>query len=46
MLAIARVMVVLSVLASCALPVPPNSGPCQVAPGSQECQIWMYNRAD
>ena len=46
MLAIARVMVVLSVLTGCGLPVPANSGPCQVAPGSQECRIWMYNRAD
>jgi predicted small lipoprotein YifL len=41
MLAIAVAMVVLSVLTGCGLPVPANSGPCQVAPGSQECQIWI-----
>jgi len=45
MLAIARVVVVLCVLTGCGLPMPANSGPCQVAPGSQECQIWMYSRA-
>ena len=45
MLAFARVMVALCALAGCGLPTPPNSGPCQVAPGSYECQIWMYNRA-
>jgi hypothetical protein len=43
--AIARVILVLCVLTGCSLPMPPNSGPCQVAPGSQECQIWMYSRA-
>ena len=45
MLAIARVLVVLFVLTGCGLPMPANSDPCQVEPGSQECQIWMYNRA-
>ena len=45
MLAIARVVVVLSVLTGCGLPVPANSGPCQVSPGSQECQTWMYSHA-
>ena len=45
MLVIARALAMLSVLAGCALPVPPNSSPCQVSPGSQECQIWMYSNA-
>jgi hypothetical protein len=44
MLALARVMVLLAVLAGCNLPAPPNSGPCQTAPGSRECQDWTSNR--
>jgi hypothetical protein len=45
MLAITRMVVVLSMLAGCGLPMPPNANPCERAPGTQECQIWMYNRA-
>jgi hypothetical protein len=41
MLAIARVMVVLSALAGCSMATPPNATPCEVAPGSQECKIYM-----
>jgi len=44
-LAIARVMVVLSALAGCGLPTPPNATPCERAPGTMECQIWMYDHA-
>jgi hypothetical protein len=44
MLAIARVMAVLGALAGCGLPMPPNATPCERAPGTQECQIWMTNR--
>ncbi|HEY6511307.1 MAG TPA: hypothetical protein VI032_04975 [Burkholderiaceae bacterium] len=44
MQAIARVIVVLCSLAGCGLPTPPNATPCEVAPGTRECQIWMDNR--
>jgi hypothetical protein len=44
MLAIARVMVVLSALAGCSMATPPNATPCEVAPGTLECQIYMTNR--
>jgi hypothetical protein len=43
MSAIVRVIVVLSVLAGCGLPPPPNATPCERAPGTMECQIWMYD---
>jgi predicted small lipoprotein YifL len=46
MLALARAMVVLSVvsvLAGCGLPVPANATPCEKAPGTRECDIWMAN---
>ena len=45
MLAAARVLVVLTLLAGCGLPIPPNATPCDRAPGPQECHIWMNNRA-
>jgi hypothetical protein len=45
MLAMAHVMTVLSVLAGCGLPPAPNATPCERAPGTQECQIWMYSHA-
>jgi hypothetical protein len=45
MLAAARVLVVLTLLAGCGLPMPPNATPCDRAPGTQECHIWMNNRA-
>ena len=46
MLAIVRVgaIVVLTALAGCGLPMPPNATPCERAPGTMECQIWMTNR--
>ena len=45
MLRISRIVAVVFVLAGCGLPTPPNANPCERAPGSQECQIWMYSRA-
>jgi predicted small lipoprotein YifL len=44
MLAVARVIVVLATLTGCGLPTPPNATPCERAPGTRECQIWMDNR--
>ena len=44
MLRIVRLIAVLCVLPACGLPTPPNANPCERAPGTQECQIWMYHR--
>ena len=41
MLAIARIVVVLCMLAGCGLPTPaPNANPCERAPGTEECQVF------
>ncbi len=45
MLAIALVIVLLSVLAGCGLPMPPNATPCEKDRASMECQVYQYNRA-
>jgi hypothetical protein len=45
MLRFACVVMVLSVLAGCGLPVPANATPCEREPSSQECQIWAYAHA-
>ena len=41
---LATLIAVLCVLPACGLPTPPNANPCERAPGTQECQIWMYHR--